>query len=77
MWTKVLYVINTSSVNSDIELEALHMKYFLKRTMLKKGEYLQIYISEYRRDVGSRNRSFKALGYVGELKEGGIKDPVA
>ena len=53
------------------------MKYFLKRTMLKKGEYLQIYISEYRRDVGSRNRSFKALGYVEELKEGGIKDPVA
>ena len=48
-----LYVINTSSVNSDIELEVLHMKYFLKRTMLKKGEYLQIYISEYRRDVGS------------------------
>ena len=66
---KILYVINTSSVNSDIELEALHMKYFLKRTMLKKGEY--------RRDVGSRNRSFKALGYVEELKEGGIKDPVA
>ena len=53
------------------------MKYFLKRTMLKKGEYLQIYISEYRRDVGSRNRSFKALGYVEELWEGGIKDPVA
>ena len=66
---KFLYVIYASSVNSDIELEALHMKYFFKRTMLKKGEY--------RRDVGSRNRSFKALGYVGELKEGGIKDPVA
>ena len=45
------------------------MKYFLKRTMLKKGEY--------RRDVGLRNRLFKALSYVEELKEGGIKDPVA
>ena len=77
MLTKILICNILSSVNSVIELEALHMKYFLKRTMLKKGEYLQIYISEYRRDVGSRNRSFKALGYVGELKEGGIKDPVA
>ena len=77
MWTKIFICNILSSVNSVIKSEALHMKYFLKRTMLKKGEYLQIYISEYRRDVGLRNRLFKALSYVEELKEGGIKDPVA
>ena len=53
MLTKIFICNILYSVNSVIELEALHMKYFLKRTMLKKGEYLQIYISEYRRDVGS------------------------
>lgn len=53
------------------------MRYFLKKTNIKKGEYLQIYISEYRRDRGSRNRSYKKLGYTLELKEKGIKDPVS
>lgn len=53
------------------------MKYFLKKTNLKKGEYLQIYISEYTREKGSRNRSFKAIGYTDDLKAQGIKDPVA
>lgn len=53
------------------------MRYFLKKTNIKKGEYLQIYISEYRRDRGSRNRSYKKLGYTLELKERGIKDPVS
>lgn len=53
------------------------MRYFLKKTNIKKGEYLQIYISEYSRDRGSRNRSYKKLGYTLELKEKGIKDPVS
>ena len=53
------------------------MRYFLKRTERKKGEYLQIYQSEYIRGVGSRNRSYKAIGYVDELIARGIKDPAA
>ena len=53
------------------------MKYFLKKTKIKKGEYLQIYMSEYIRGVGSRNRSYKAIGYVEDLKAKGISDPVA
>ena len=41
------------------------MNYFLKRKKpSKKGEYLQIYISEYIPGKGSRNRSHIALGYV-------------
>jgi len=53
------------------------MRYFLKRTNIKKGEYLQIYISEYKRDIGSRNRSYRKLGYTSELKEKGMRDPVS
>ena len=44
------------------------MRYFLKKTNIKKGEYLQIYISEYKRDVGSRNRCFKSIGYISECE---------
>ena len=41
------------------------MNYFLKRTKPSmKGEYLQIYISEYIPGKGSRNRFHIALGYV-------------
>ena len=53
------------------------MRYFLKKTNRPKGEYLQIYQSEYIRGVGSRNRSYKAIGYVDELIARGTKDPVA
>ena len=53
------------------------MRYFLKRTERKKGEYLQIYQSEYIRGVGSRNRSYKAIGYVDELIAKGVKDPAS
>ena len=31
------------------------MKYFLRKSKLKRGEYLQIYKSEYIRGVGSMN----------------------
>ena len=53
------------------------MRYFVKKTNRSKGEYLQIYKSEYRRGIGSRNTSYKAIGYVSELKAKGVKDPVA
>ena len=53
------------------------MRYFLKRTERKKGEYLQIYQSEYIRGIGSRNRSYKAIGYVDELIAKGVKDPAS
>ena len=53
------------------------MRYFLKKTKRSKGEYLQIYQSEYIRGVGSRNKSYKAIGYVDELIAKGIKDPAA
>ena len=52
------------------------MRYFVKKTNRSKGEYLQIYKSEYRRGIGSRNTSYKAIGYVSDLKAKGVKDPV-
>lgn len=54
------------------------MSYFLKKTKNKKGVYLQIYESYYNpeRKAGA-HRSFKPIGYVHELIERGIEDPVA
>lgn len=53
------------------------MRYFLKKTSpSKKGVYLQIYQSSYVPGKGSRNRSFKAVGYVSDLLDKGIKDPL-
>lgn len=54
------------------------MAYFLKKSNLKKGTYLQIYESFY--DSAKKqtsHRSHKAIGYVNELMENGIEDPVA
>jgi Transposase len=54
------------------------MAYFLKKSNLKKGTYLQIYESFYdsvRR--GTAHRSYKAIGYVHELIDSGIADPVS
>lgn len=54
------------------------MAYFLKKSNLKKGTYLQIYESFYDpQRKGSAHRSYKALGYVHELKEQGIDDPLS
>jgi transposase len=54
------------------------MTYFLKTTRpSKKGLYLQIYISEYVPGKGSRNRCYRSLGYVSDLKAKGIGDPAA
>ncbi len=54
------------------------MRYFVKKsTPSKKGVYLQIYQSGYVSGKGSRNKSYKKLGYVDELKNDGIDDPYA
>lgn len=54
------------------------MAYFLKKSNLKKGTYLQIYESFYDPErKATAHRSFKALGYVNELQAKGIDDPVA
>lgn len=54
------------------------MAYFLKKTKNHKGLYLQIYESFYdpvRKQTA--HRSIKPLGYVHELAEAGIKDPLS
>lgn len=53
------------------------MSYFLKKTHNKKGTYLQIYESYYdpERKRGA-HRSYKPIGYIHELQEKGISDPL-
>lgn len=54
------------------------MAYFLKKSNLKKGTYLQIYESFYNPEKRqTAHKSYKAIGYVNELKASGIDDPVA
>ncbi len=54
------------------------MRYFLKKsTPSKKGLYLQIYRTNYVPGKGNQNKSFKALGYVSDLIEKGINDPIS
>lgn len=54
------------------------MAYFLKKTNNKKGTYLQIYESYYDPErKGGAHRSYKPIGYVHELMEKGIDDPIA
>ena len=54
------------------------MPYFLKQSNTRsKGLYLQIYHSFYVPGKGSRNKSYKAIGYVSELIKNGIDDPIA
>ena len=54
------------------------MSYFLKKTKNKKGTYLQIYESYYdpERKCGA-HRSYKPVGYVHELIDKGIDDPIS
>lgn len=54
------------------------MSYFLKKTNNKKGTYLQIYESYYDpvRKRGAHH-SFRPIGYVHELQEKGIDDPIS
>ncbi len=54
------------------------MAYFLKKTTNKKGLYLQIYESFYDPERGhTAHKSYKPIGYVHELQEKGIDDPVS
>ena len=54
------------------------MAYFLKKTNNKKGTYLQIYESYYDPErKGGAHRSYKPIGYVHELQENGMDDPIA
>lgn len=53
------------------------MAYFLKKSVpSKKGLYLQIYRTNYVSHAGNKNKSYKALGYVSDLKAQGIEDPI-
>ena len=54
------------------------MAYFLKKSKLKRGTYLQIYESFYNPEKkGTSHKSYKALGYVQDLINSGIPDPIA
>lgn len=54
------------------------MAYFLKKTNNKKGTYLQIYESFYEPERRhTAHRSFKPIGYVHELIQQGIDDPIS
>ena len=52
------------------------MRFFVKQSKpSKKGTYLQIYQSFYKKGFGGRNKSYKVIGYVDELISQGISDP--
>ncbi len=54
------------------------MAYFLKKSNLKKGIYLQIYESFYDPErKQTAHKSYKAIGYVSDLINKGIEDPVS
>lgn len=54
------------------------MSYFLKKSRIKKGVYLQIYEGHYDPNKGRAvNTSCRAIGYVDELIGRGIADPVS
>ena len=58
--------------------EVIFMAYFLKKTNNKKGTYLQIYESFYDPERGhTAHKSYKPIGYVHELQEKGIDDPIS
>ena len=53
------------------------MAYFLKKSNLKKGTYLQIYESFYDPERKSTvHKSYQALGYVNDLISDDIPDPI-
>lgn len=54
------------------------MAYFLKKSKLNKGIYLQIYESFYNPEKKeTSHRSYKAIGYIHDLIDAGIPDPIA
>ena len=59
------------------DAEGYSMAYFLKKSNLKKGLYLQIYESFYNPDKKeTSHRSYKSLGYTNNLIDTGINDPI-
>ena len=53
------------------------MAYFLKKTTTKKGIYLQIYESYRNKEKKeTSHRSYKAIGYVQDLINKGICNPI-
>ncbi len=58
--------------------EVIFMAYFLKKSNLKKGLYLQIYESFYDpKKKNTSHKSFRSLGYVDDLIRSGIPDPIS
>ena len=54
------------------------MTYFLKKTTpSSKGVYLQIYQSYYVPGKGNRNKSYQKIGYIKDLIDKGIDDPIS
>ena len=54
------------------------MAYFLKKSNLKKGIYLQIYESFYNHEKKeTAHQSYRAIGYVQDLIDSGLSDPIA
>ena len=54
------------------------MAFFLKKSINKKGTYLQIYSSFYDPErKQTAHKSYKPIGYVHELQAKGIDDPIA
>lgn len=53
------------------------MRYFLKKSKIKKGVYLQIYESHYIPGKGTRNSCYKSIGYLDDLIKGGQVNPIA
>ena len=55
------------------------MFYYLKKSYpSKKGLYLQIYVNYYDSSTKSKKtKSYKSLGYVSDLINSGIKDPIS
>lgn len=54
------------------------MAYFLKKSNLIKGLYLQIYESYYNHEKKeTAHKSYKAIGYVQDLINSGISDPIS
>ena len=60
-----------------VEGVVMFMAYFLKKSNLKKGIYLQIYESFYNPiKKNTSHKSFKSIGYVDDLIASGIDDPI-
>jgi transposase len=61
-----------------LDIGGISLAYFLKKTNLKKGLYLQIYESFYNPEKkGTSHRSHKSLGYAKNFVDAGIEDPVS